>query len=149
MEPIKPTLVLDPSWEMVDGPYNPPAFMKKGRANNNAFQISSAWNDGGKSLGKSITTEVLARDLVVRRLNGVPLREYTGRCRYGEFTSVIFSAQTFAHCQVWCVSNGIHIISATFICDWPPTQEELEEVEGMALSLHFKEPLPKTKRWWL
>jgi hypothetical protein len=139
---------------MVNNPSGPPTFMRKGRLNNNAFQISFAWNEKGKPLSKDIPVEMLARDLVEKQLKGKPLQEFAGDCRYGNFVSVVFSAETFSHCQVWCVTNGIHLIFATFICETPPTPSELNEVEEMALSLHFKESAgkdytPRPKRlWW-
>jgi hypothetical protein len=137
---------------MVDHP-GVPTFMRKRRSNNNAFQISSAWNMDGQDLISKIRLEALAKELVVHRLQGTPLREFSGDCGYGKFASVVFSAESFSHCQVWFVSNGVHFISATFICDGPPTLEELNEAEGMALSLHFKsssgkDSISKASAWW-
>ena len=144
---MKPSLVLNPSWERVDNPSVPFTFMRMGRSNSNALQISFAWNKERKHLDKNTTVEILASKLVEDQLNGIPLRKYAGNCRYGKFASIIFSAENFAHCQVWFISNGIHFLAATFICDAPPALEELAEAEAMALSLCFKEP-PKKRRWW-
>jgi hypothetical protein len=127
---MEPQILLDPNWEWVDGTYT---LSRKGRSNINTLQISIALNKEEKILGIS-ALDMLALNWV-ERIGGKSLQQFRGQCSYGEFSSSIFSAEDFPHCQLWCISNGIHFIFATFICDVTPTAEELNEVEAMALSL--------------
>jgi hypothetical protein len=127
---MEPQILLDPNWEWADGNYT---LYRKGRPNYNPLQISIVLNKEEKILGTA-ALDMLALNWV-ERIGGKSLQQSRGRCSYGEFSSSVFSARDFLHCQLWCISNGIHFIFATFICDVTPTTEELNEVEAMALSL--------------
>jgi hypothetical protein len=127
---MEPQILLDPNWEWVDGTYT---LFRKGRPHYNALQISIALNEEKKILGTA-DLDILVLNWV-ERIGGRSLQQSRGQCSYGEFSSSIFSARDFPHCQLWCISNGIHFIFVTFICDATPTTEELNETEAMALSL--------------
>src|SRR5262249_44997707 len=129
---MKPSLALNPNWEIVDN--DNPTLMRKGRSANNSLQISVVWNEEARDLGASNDLEALACAWV-ESLGGRSIQQSRGACTYGEFFSSIFSAKNLPYCQLWCISNNVHFIFATFICEGPPTPEEIREVERMALSL--------------
>jgi len=136
---LRPGLALSANWELVRDPLQIPAFMRKGRGNNNALQISTSINKDGKLLVPEPDVEKIA-EASVSRLGGKPTRIFSGVCEFGKFGSAIFAAKDFAHCQLWSITDGIHFLTATFICDALPTAEEMSEVEKMMMSLTLVVP---------
>jgi hypothetical protein len=132
---MTPQLAVHPNWELMQGAdYPVPTFMRKGRAGHNVFQISAAMQLEEKELSTSADLETLAVKWV-ESLDGKAVGQSKGRCEFGEFASAVFTAQDLPYCQLWCISNNVHLIFVTFICEVAPTPDELKEVETMALSL--------------
>jgi len=127
-------LALNENWELVGNASQPPAFMRKGRINNNALQISTSINKEEKPLMPEPDVEKIA-GASVARFGGKPTKVFNGVCRFGKFGSSVFAVNNFAHCQIWSITNGVHFLTATFICDSAPTAEEMNEVEQMVMSL--------------
>jgi hypothetical protein len=131
---LRPGLALNENWELVANASGPPTFMRKGRRNNNALQISKAINKDGKPLVPEPDVEKIA-EASVARFGGKPTRIFSGVCHFGKFGSAVFAVNNFAHCQIWSITDGVHFLTATFICDSSPAAEELSEVEKMVMSL--------------
>ena len=133
------------SWEKIEGVSSIPTFMRKGRGDENALQIS--WISIPKDKPVQMDVEEFAIEWA-KSIGGVVQRTSNGAARYGKFGSAIFKAKEYPYCQVWMVSDGANFLSATFVCSHFPTNIELVEVQEMVLSLRPDSPTPIKKRWW-
>jgi hypothetical protein len=132
---MRPQLTVSPNWELMQGDdYAVPTFMRKDRSGNNVFQISAALSLDEEDPTTGADLETLAARWV-ESLEGKTVAQSKGHCEFGEYASAVFTAHDFPHCQLWCMTDNVHLLFVTFICEVPPTPEELSEVEAMALSL--------------
>lgn len=127
-------LAFNHNWETAVFKDSSSALMRKGRSNNNALQFSFSENINEKKIEPAIDLLAVIQNFVAGD-GGRLIHTFTGSCEYGRFASATFSARSFSHCQVWCITNEVHIITATFICDADPSEVELQEVEKMVMSL--------------
>lgn len=116
--------------------------MRKSRRNNNAFQVS--WASWDRSAAPLINLPDLLNRWV-DQLGGTNIRLVPADQPH-RTSSAEFSAEGFAYCRAWCITYGDNVINATFICDALPTDEELEEVTGIAENLTIKQRAGK--RWF-
>ena len=71
---------------------------------------------------------------------GVVTESQVGDCVFGRYGTAIFKAREFKYCQCWTITDGVHFILATYICDAVPDSDELREVSAMAVSLRLIDP---------
>jgi len=136
---------LDGNWEAVAGPKTC-SYMRKGRINNNALQVSIAVNNSNARL------QIEPEELIVawvQRIGGSNMRVSPCQSQFGKMVTVTFSAGDFAHCRAWFSTDGMSTIQATFICDGQPSDAELTEVSQMARSMRLAQAKPTKKSgWW-
>lgn len=68
-------------------------------------------------------------------------------CAFGLLGTAVFRGEELAHVQVWYLTNGRDIITATHICPEVPEQEEVTEVQGIVSSITLATVKPKWKFW--
>jgi hypothetical protein len=135
-------LHLNPNWEEVKGVSNVPTYMRKGRTNNNALQVSFAITTSDARPEINPEKVIVAW---VERIGGEVVEVSSSESSFGKMASATFSARDFAHCQAWFSTDGVNIIQATFICDGPPSADELAEVSEMVRSTNLGEAAPSKK----
>jgi hypothetical protein len=122
-------------------------YMRKGRTNNNALQVSVLSNASDVRLDIDPERVIVAW---VKRIGGEVVEVSSSELGLGKMASATFSARDFAHCQAWFSTDGADTIQATFICDGAPSVDELAEVSEIVHSMNFGETTPSKKRdWWL
>jgi hypothetical protein len=134
-------LHLNPNWEEVKGVSNVPTYMRKGRTNNNALQVSFAITTSRPEINPEKFIIVWVEDI-----GGEVGEVSSSESSFGKMASATFSAGDFAHCQAWFSTDGVNIIQATFICDGRPSADELAEVSEMVRSTNLGEAAPSKKQ---
>ncbi len=142
-------IVVAPNWELVPTGGRIPAYMRKGRTNNNALQVSTLSTHEGQTLELDLA-ETVAK--WTQALGGRVISTVEGDCSFGKYAKAEFEKAGFSHCEVWQLSDGQSVLSVTYICDAPPTVPELEEVRNMALSAYrfagASEIVQPRSPWW-
>jgi len=140
-----PYVNLSDRWHTAENPGGPWTLKKKSAHDNNAFQISSMQRRSGQKLDPEPDLQVFAAQFA-RKSGGLVSESNTGECAFGRFGTAVFKAREFQYCQCWTITDGIHFILATYICDAMPDPDELRDVSAMALSLRLiDEPPTKLK----
>lgn len=136
---------LNPNWEEVTNPKTL-TFMRRGRTNNNAFQVSFAISASRKPHLMIPTSTVVTW---AEGIGGSVIKVSSGEVRFGEYASATFTWNEFVYCQAWFLTDGVDTVQSTFICDGPPSLIELSEVAEMATRMTFAEVAQSNKRrWW-
>jgi hypothetical protein len=133
---------LNPSWEEIEGISETPTYMRKGRTNNNALQVSVLINTS------DICPEIDPERVIVawvKRIGGKAVEISPSESCFGKAASATFSARDFAYCQAWFSTDGADLIQATFICDGSPSADELSEVSQMVRTMNLGEAIPLKK----
>jgi hypothetical protein len=136
---------LHANWEEIKGASKTPTYMRKVRANNNAFQVSVAIRTS------DVRAEIDPEKFVVawvKRIGGQVVEVSSSESDFGKMASATFSARDFAHCQAWFSTDGADTIQATFICDRTPSADELAEVSEMVRSMSLGKSAPSKNRGW-
>jgi hypothetical protein len=131
--------LLPKNWEEVPGG-GASTYMRKGRTNTNALQISlTSWN--AKDNVKLDPPQFLAKWLdSINAQHVVPMESYEPE----RMATARFTGFEQPYCRAWTIVEETDLISATFICDAVPTVGEVEEVENMILTLGVR-PAQKKK----
>jgi hypothetical protein len=129
-----PYLNLSSNWQTVESAGGPWTLMKKSGADANAFQISSMQRQSGRKLDPEPNLLEFATHFAIRS-GGVVTESHVGDCVFGRYGTAIFKAREFKYCQCWTITDGVHFIFATYVCDAVPDSNELREVSAMAVSL--------------
>jgi hypothetical protein len=130
---------LNANWEEIKGASATPTYMRKGRMNNNALQVSVGINVS------DVRPKIDPERVVVAwvdRIGGKAIEVWSSQSGFGKMASATFSARDFAHCQAWFSTDGTDIIQVTFICDGSPSAAELAEVSEMVRSMNLGEAAP-------
>jgi hypothetical protein len=139
-------LQLNVNWEEIKGVSKTLTYMRKGRTNNNALQISSL------SITSDVRPEIDPEEFIVawvERIGGKVVEVLSSESGLGKMAFATFSARGFAHCQAWFSTDGADTIQATFICDAQPSTDELAEVSEIVRSMNLDEAAPSKKcGWW-
>lgn len=143
---IKLNIALNENWKSVSGDSElTKTLMRRGRANNNALQIS--WISWESEDGAPIDPQFLLPRWIARL--GATIDEFSFDHSDGRRATARFEADGFAYGQAWCVVDGDNLINVTFICDELPSADELREVEQMVESLGVVEGPPARPRKWM
>ena len=129
-----PYLNLSSNWQTVENPGGPWTLKKKSGDDGNAFQISSMQSRSGKKLDPEPNLLQFATQFAIKN-GGVVTGSQVGDCVFGRYGTAIFKAREFKYCQCWTITDGVHFIIATYICDAVPDSSKLREVSAMAVSL--------------
>ena len=114
---------------------------------NNVFQLSFMENKGGKRLEPPPALQQIAT-AQAEQLGGTLVKSSSGECAYGTFGTAAATTQDVPHFQIWLISNGIHIITATHTCDVQPSAEETNQVQAAVASVRLvPDSKPKWKFW--
>jgi hypothetical protein len=124
------------NWEQIKGVSETATYMRKGRKNNNALQVSVLINTSDAQPEIDPERVVFAW---VKRIGAKATEISSSESSFGKTASATFSAKDFAYCQVWFSTDGADTIQATFICDGPPGSDELMEVSEMVRSMNLGE----------
>jgi hypothetical protein len=136
-------LHLNPNWEEVKEVSDLPTYMRKGRTNNNALQVSFL------TTTSDVHPEFNPEKFIVgwvEYIGGEVVEVWSSESSFGKMASATFCARNFAYCQAWFSTDGTDIIQATFICDGRPGADELAEVSEMVRSTNLGEVAPSKKR---
>jgi hypothetical protein len=135
---------LNPNWEEIKEISETPTYMRKGRTNNNALQVSVLINTSDKRPEIDPERVIVAW---VKRIGGkaVEISPSDSESCFGKAASATFSARDFAYCQAWFSTDGADLIQATFICDGSPSADELSEVSEMVRTMNLGEAIPSKK----
>lgn len=133
-----PHLAIHEDWGPIQNPGGVWTLMKKIRQDNNALQISSMQNRQQIKLAPPPDVERIAATMAAKlaeKIGGNVHRTSSGPSRFGRYGCAVFSGARFPYCQIWSLTDGIDFITATYICDSRPAEEEIEDVRQMVLSL--------------
>ena len=136
-----PHVNLSDKWRTVENPGGPWTLKKKNGADDNAFQISSMQRRSGKKLDPKPNLLEFASKFATSN-GGVVTESHAGEYTFGQFGSAVFKAGGRPYCQCWTITDGVHFIFATYICDATPDAGELRDVSAMALSLKLIDAAP-------
>jgi len=142
---VIPYINLSNNWRSVENPNGPWTLKKKSGKDNNALQISSMQRKSGKKLVPEPDLQQVAVKWAIKT-GGVVTESDSGECVFGRFGRATFTASEFQFCQCWTISNGVHFINVTHLCDAMPDADELREVAAMALSAKLIDGPPKKSR---
>jgi hypothetical protein len=133
-----PHLAIHKDWSPIHNPGGVWTLMKKIRQDNNALQISSMQSRERTRLMPAPDVEWVATTMAAKfagTMEGNMHETSSGTCKFGRYGAAVFSAPKFPYCQIWSLTDEIDFITATYICDTLPAQEEIEDVRQMVLSL--------------
>jgi hypothetical protein len=136
---------LDRNWEAITGP-RVSTYMRKGRDNNNALQVSFTINTS------NVHPQIDPEEVVaawVEHIGGAVIETSSSCSAFGKTASATFSARDLIYCQAWFSTDDIDTIQATFLCDGQPSDAELAEVSQMVHSMRLGAAEPTKKSgWW-
>lgn len=131
---MTPFMNLHPQWQTVENAGGPWTLMRKDRKNQNALQISSMQRNSGERLVPEPNPETMAAAWATK-MGGIVSESSAGESAFGRFGAAVFTARQLPYCQCRILTNGVHFIQATYICNAIPEAEELRDIAAMAQSL--------------
>jgi hypothetical protein len=135
----------DPSWVRDANHDGPLTYRTSPGSSENVFQISYNVNRSGKMLEPPLDLMSMASAVAAKA--GTLKTTNVGQCKYGHYVTARVENERMPHFQIWLISNGVHVITATHTCNVAPSAAELSAVTSVVESLELV-PKPKPKPKW-
>jgi hypothetical protein len=113
-------------------------FIREGSKAAGILQISLAAYEGREVPTEKFLEEMAIRYVILQNLGR--LDECSGgACSTGHFGSAVFWSQKAPRSQIWFISNGVDLITATHVCRAEPDPAEVQEAEMIVETVEIVE----------
>jgi hypothetical protein len=121
-------VILPEGWsdETDPGKHGVLTFVREPGKTAGTLQLFLATSEGGQEPTQNDLMEMAVKHVLLQNLGR--LDECSdGACSSGHFASAVFWSQKAPRSQIWFISNGVDLITATHVCHAEPDPAEVRE----------------------